>query len=349
MPSAIIEVRTYIDKPLRTVELPLVTTQVAPDGSWIVDLPVLSRDEEHRVSVTQILYRDAEREDLALVSDMEVHNLVPVPPFDESLVVERTFTVLESVGQFTITIAVSPLPMPGESVFVPIETLQRNNTAAGGVDFRFDFGELEFTAETATQAVIIIIENDDIFEIDETFTLLLSIREGTVAEADRRFATDVLVVIEDDDTASVTFGATSYTVEQTEGGSTLDFTIGIPRESIGVSTGDLILNVSTRELEGGARAGQDYTPLDETVILNVNNNEQTLSLNILDDSVVEERERLVLVISSPDNRIGDVDTGLVAEAIVTIEPHISTHLFECEDPQGFLGEHAELISGSMLR
>ncbi|WP_419927282.1 cadherin-like beta sandwich domain-containing protein [Candidatus Poriferisocius sp.] len=147
-------------------------------------------------------------------------------------------------------------------------------------------------AGDTTATIAVAITDDDIDEINESFTVeLFSPTNATVDPG----ASSAEVIIVDDDAApevSVTAGAAV-----TEGAKAT-FTLTMSRES----SLDVTVQVSTSAPDAGheATAGDDYTPLvDHAVVIPQYQTTETFTVSTLDDSIDEQAEAFKVAIEIP--------------------------------------------------
>ena len=206
-----------------------------------------------------------------------------------------TFTV-ENVtvneGDGTATFSVS-LDNPIDTN-VTVDVNYSNVTATGsplgtGADFDNGQDSVTFTAgSTTSMSVIVAISDDGLVEATETFTAALSsptaLGDRTIALSDTGTGT-----ITDNDSATVSIAGTTngdeagpvnglFTVTQTAASST-----------------DTVLSYS---VTGTSSSGDDFTALSGTVTISAGDTTATISVPVIDDSLVEATETVVVTLDS---------------------------------------------------
>ena len=162
---------------------------------------------------------------------------------------------------------------------------------AGNVRFAGTAGE--------TQTVSVRINGDQVVELDESFSLVLSNVAANGREVDVVLADDTgLAAIENDDAATVTIEA-SEVIAEAGGVAELAVTLSHPV--------DVAVSVDADDVEGTAKVSgidaseSDYADVDES--LNFSNAsgsalQFTVSVNVSDDGIVELDEAMQVVLSS---------------------------------------------------
>ena len=162
---------------------------------------------------------------------------------------------------------------------------------AGNVRFAGTAGE--------TQTVSVRINGDQVVELDESFSLVLSNVAANGREVDVVLADDTgLAAIENDDAATVTIEA-SEVIAEAGGVAELTVTLSHPV--------DVAVSVDADDVEGTAKVSgidaseSDYADVDES--LNFSNAsgsalQFTVSVNVSDDGIVELDEAMQVVLSS---------------------------------------------------
>ena len=218
-------------------------------------------------------------------------------------------TVHEGAGTVAVTVQLSI--SPSVPITVPVRTT--NGTATSGADY---------TALTTTNAVFasgaigaglmqtvsIPIADDDLDELDETFTVDFgalpdSVSAGTLAA--------VTVTITDDDVPAVSF--TAETASVSEGAGTATVTVQLSTSP----SGQITIPVMTTD--GVALADEDYTALAQDIVYAAGASGadlmQTISIPITDDGLDESHEPFTVAFGTlPDS----VSAGMPAAVTITI-------------------------------
>lgn len=184
-------------------------------------------------------------------------------------------------------------------------------SAAGSVSFQ--------PGETEKQIQIDLID-DDLYEGNETFQLLISaVSEGaTIAEP----ATTTVTILDDDpdaQTVSIRLDAVSYDVGEAAGKATLAV----------IRSGDIEApaSVKYKTLDGSAKKRADYREIAGTLTFAAGVTRRTISIEILDDGLYEAESSFTLLLSDAS---GNATITTPSAAIVRIMdddalPFVSIH------------------------
>ncbi|MCL5097863.1 MAG: hypothetical protein M1608_10140, partial [Candidatus Omnitrophica bacterium] len=110
----------------------------------------------------------------------------------------------------------------------------------------------------------------------------------------------------------LSFGASAYTIDENGGNAVINVTRS------GSTAGRITVDYATREQTNGApaQAGVDYQARNGTLTFDTGQTNKTFSVPIIDDTVVEPDETLMLVLSSP--RGNGALLGSISNATLTI-------------------------------
>jgi hypothetical protein len=196
----------------------------------------------------------------------------------------------------------APEGTPTHTVFVEL-SVGAGNTLDGGVtvsvtaipdtattpaDFTLVTNEITFLdgAVDSTLPVTIDIENDTIFEGNETFTLELDIVTGTAALGQ---STHIVTILDNDSPPSLSVNSPSAVEE----GDPITFTVTMSNPSSSTVT----VNYATAN--GSAAAPGDYTAVSGTLTFTAGETSKPVVVNTINDNVFEGTETFTLVLSSP--------------------------------------------------
>ena len=236
---------------------------------------------------------------------------VAVTVLDNDSTLELTVnsaTVVESVGSVTFT--VSRTGFLSTTVTLPFSTL--NGSATAGADFTATTNVLTFATNVSSQQIIVPIVNDTVVESTEAFTLQLYTPGGEASLGTRTLAT---ITITDDD-STLQFSAATAAVAESTGSITLT----VDRAGDANST----VAVQFTTANGSAFAGQDYTATNGTLTFGTNVISRTISVTILNDTVVEPDETFSVGLSGAT---GESSVGANGTNVVTIVNDDSTLQF----------------------
>ncbi len=201
-------------------------------------------------------------------------------------------------------VAKIPVTFSGDDLTVEtkIDFAVTAGTATDGEDFTAVSGTLTFAPGEKTQFIEVPILDDDIEEESETFVVTISNPTGF---AIGNPATAEITIV--DDEGSATISLASSIIQGDESADSIPVEIKLDRP-LGFDT-----SVNVKTSDGSAKAGQDYTGIDETVVIAKGESSVIVNIPILPDTIYERNEDLTLVLSDPQN----ADLGQ-AEALVKI-------------------------------
>ncbi|CAB3981091.1 tandem-95 repeat, partial [Paramuricea clavata] len=224
---------------------------------------------------------------------------------------------------------------------VTVRVQSINLNAESGSDYTAVDTEVTFQTSESTKSVPVLITNDNLIEIDEQFILRLSSDDNNVIINDN----EMRITIVDNDVAAIRFEQSSYTVNEANDNVTLHIlltgNLGIPVSA------EVQLNAQT------ADDGTDFTiPITRTVTFSPGSNRADITINIIDDDIVEATETFFadlagigpkVILGSPRRTtvfIQDNDNALVRFLISTRNVN---------EDAGFLNMTIELITVNPLQ
>jgi hypothetical protein len=192
-----------------------------------------------------------------------------------------TYFVNESAG--TVTLTVQRTGGTAGGVLVDFTTV--NGAAIGGIDGAGDFGNksgtLTFNAGNTSATISIAINQDDLSEGNEAFTVQLSNPRGGATLGSPATAT---VTIMDDDSSIVQFSG--------------NFIGNYPEVvRIGTITNEAFVDFDS--IDGTAQGGSDYTPTRGTLTFKANTRTTTIPLVIANDIFAEGFETFTYLLRNP--------------------------------------------------
>ncbi len=199
-----------------------------------------------------------------------------------------SYSVSESGGSAAVVVTLSTQ----SALTVTVDYATQDLSAKAGLDYTAMSGTLEFAPGTTSQTVNIPIQSDALDEIDETFNVLLSNPNNATLGST---ATTSVQIVDNDDPPTVQFSAASYSANEGAGTATVTVTLSAP-------SGRLV-SVDVKSSDGTAKAGSDYTAVDETVTFSPGQTAVTLTVNLTDDALDEDDETLTLTLSNADDAV----------------------------------------------
>ena len=214
-------------------------------------------------------------------------------------------TALESAGQIEFIVSLNTLFPGNKAVSFNYETTEIAGGASAGTDYTsvvagratIDGGEL-------TTSILIDISNDTLAEDAETFYLEISSPQPNI-QITRARAT---ATIENDDLPSLSItNATAL-----EGAGQIEFIVSLNA----LFPGSNLVSFDYRTIDDSAIAGTDYTSKTGRATIGIGELTTSITIEINDDSEIEDNKTFYLEISNPHNATIDKNR---ARATATIE------------------------------
>lgn len=197
----------------------------------------------------------------------------------------ETSTVAENAGTAVITVIRSGAT---DRVAV-VSYATANASATAGSDYTSSSGSLEFGPGVTERTITVPINDDLAFEGHESFTVTLS-NPGTGVQLGSPGAHTVTIQNDDEEPIIVRFAAATSQVS--EGGPA---SITVVREGGAAGT----VSVSFAMPGSTATAGEDYVATSGTLTFGPGVTAQTISVSIIDDSMMETTETIRITLSNP--------------------------------------------------
>jgi parallel beta-helix repeat protein/predicted outer membrane repeat protein len=223
-----------------------------------------------------------------------------------------TYCVAEDGGQATITVTRNN----NTNGAVSIEYATSNDTATAGNDYTQTSGTINWEdGDNAEKTFTVNITDDSEIENDETIIISLGNPTG---DAEIGAPDTAVVTIKDNDPVTLQFSSTTYSV--TEDGGQATITVTRNNNTNGA------VSVEYATSDDTAIAGNDYTQTSGTIHwADGDNAEKTFTVDITDDSIIEDDETFIVSLSNPT---GDAEIGSPDTAVVTIKDNAPT-AFNC--------------------
>jgi len=223
-----------------------------------------------------------------------------------------TYTASENDGGIIIIVSRTD----GSDGVVTVLYSTANGTATAGSDYTITNGTLTFGNGVTSQTFNVPIVEDTLFESNETVLLSLSNPTGGVTIGNPNIA--VLTITDNDPSPTnpgnypaqpgwIQFSAATYTVAESENSASITVTRS------GGSDGMVTALYSTAN--GTATVGLDYTAVSGTLTFSNGVTSQTFSFPIMDDTLFEGDETVLLSLSNPT---GGATIGATNTAVLTI-------------------------------
>jgi len=153
-------------------------------------------------------------------------------------------------------------------------------------------GTLTFLPGQVRQTITIPVINNTLDEPEKTFAVTLAGASGATLGTP---ATATVTIRNDDKAGVVRFRRSAYSVVEGPSGTTRSLAVELLR-TWGVASG-VTVDVATQD--GSATAGEDYTPVSQTVTFEAGQRVATLMVEVLGDAVPEGNESLTLTLVNP--------------------------------------------------
>ena len=182
-----------------------------------------------------------------------------------------------SSGLVPLVVMVQLSTSPADDITIPVMTMDGTAIAGASADYRALTENVVFAGGASgaalTQMVSIAVLNDDLVELDETFTVAFgTLPSGWEAGAHPT----VTVTIVNDDTASVGVGSANRSVDE---GDEITLAVGTTRLSA------VDLTISIMYTDGTAEAGTHYTPAATSVTILAGDRDVQWTLSTIEDDV----------------------------------------------------------------
>ncbi len=215
--------------------------------------------------------------------------------------IKTNYSASEGATNFYVNI----IRTGGKASGVSVDYFTTSGTATSDVDYGNVNNTLTFAAGETNKVIAIPIIQDTLVEGNESFTLTLANPQGGATLTTNNVAT--LTILDDENSVSLS----NATVTVSEGIGNVVVTL----VRSGVLTSPVTVNFATAD--GTALAGSDYRATNGTVTIPANVNSKTISIPIINDTVVENDETFTFTISNPQG--GGAQLGGNATETITIQ------------------------------
>ena len=201
----------------------------------------------------------------------------------------------EDAGMMVFSVKLSgPSALP-----ITVDYATSDGTATAGADYTATDGSLKFIAGETERTISVLLQEDEMYEGDETFVLTLSNPEN----ADLANAAATGTIADNDAMPELTVAD----ARASEDAGVMVFSVNLN------APGALPVTVNYATSDGTATAGEDYTAADGNLSFIPGDIERTIRILLQEDEIFEGDETFSLTLSNP------VNAGLAdAEATGTI-------------------------------
>jgi len=187
-----------------------------------------------------------------------------------------------------------------------IDVQLTNGTATGGSDFNNGTQTISFGANETSKTVTVPITDDSLFEGNENLTLTLVNPSGGTNIGSQNTAN--LTIVDNDSPATVAFSQANYQVNENGTVVGVSVTINRTEDTSGTS------NIDVQLANGLAIGGSDFNSATQTISFGANETSKTVTVPIIEDSVVEGNENLTLTLANPS-----ANTNIGTQKTATLE------------------------------
>ena len=203
-------------------------------------------------------------------------------------------------GQFTVSLS-------NVSATDTIVDYSIGGTATSGTDFTALTGQVLILAGQSSATIDVSVVDDFVIESDETVELTLLSTDNAAITIDTGSSVDS-ITISDDDTGVVSIIETDTAAA--EPGDDAVFTVSLSQ----VSDVDTVVSYT---VSGTASDVTDFNSLSGTVTILAGQTMATIDISVIDDSVLEANENVIVTLTSTDNSSINID-AVANQASATI-------------------------------
>lgn len=232
----------------------------------------------------------------------------------------QTFSSNENNGSLPVTV----LREGGLTGTTTVNYTTVDGTATAGTDYAASVGTLSFAPGESSKTINIPIINDNVFEGNETLSLVLSNPGGGQVEL-LDPTTAALTIIDNETQPLISTPNLVVNEPRIIGTTTALFTLQMSN----ATTQTVTVNYSTSN--GTATAGSDYVPTGGTLTFAPLETTKTIAVNILaDQNYTEPNEYFFLSLNNAVN--AGVNTSFVVTTIINYNPQTARHAsFDFDD------------------
>ena len=190
-----------------------------------------------------------------------------------------------------------------------VDYLTQSMTALEGEDYTAIVNTLNFAAGEQTKTILIPLIGDTITEASETFRVQLENPQGVLLDSRASSATGTVL---DDDVAEIFFSDINPQI--IEGNPGDGYTVDLRVELSSPSTQTVTVNYSL--LADSARSGVDYGGTSGTLTFQPGITNQTFSIPVVGDRMVEPDETFFIQLASAKNATVNSSTGKATVSIL---------------------------------
>ncbi|MDX1950577.1 MAG: Calx-beta domain-containing protein [Verrucomicrobiota bacterium] len=217
-----------------------------------------------------------------------------------------SLTKAETAGSFTLAVTRTG----GVAAAASVRYSATNGSATASTDFTVATGVLTFAAGETNKLITVTIVNDTAVETNETFTIGLSSPTGDATIGSANVAT---ITITSDD-SRLSFEEDSISVDEDDGNASLV----INRTGATNTT-----NTVTYTFKTGSATSADFTGAAGVLTFSPGDTNKTITIPIINDTLVESNEAFTLTISKPTGGALLSGTNIATITIVETDSGVS--------------------------
>ena len=218
-------------------------------------------------------------------------------------------------GQFTVSI-----DNPSDTDLVVFYDVAGDATA--GSDYTALTGSVTITAGQTTATINLATLDDSLVELSESVVITLTGTNDADVSVDTS-SSQATVTISDDDSSLVSVLANDNTAsEPSDDGQ---FTVSLSE----LSTTDTLVSYA---VSGTATAGDDFVSLVGTVLISAGTSSATIDVDVLDQSLLENDETVIVTLLSTDNSVIDIDNTADTATVTIADDDMATVAVSVSDP-----------------
>lgn len=198
---------------------------------------------------------------------------------------QSAVTVAETMASLNVNVTLST---PAQNT-VTVTVSSVNGTATAGQDFVAVNQVLAFAPQETLSTFSVTLLNDNIYELDEVFTLTLSNATNALISSFQQ--TQTVTIQSEEAPPSVQFSSPILAFAENAGAVTIAVTLSRPSA--------LTAQVNYATSNGTAVAGVDYQSASGTLTFAPLDTSETILVPLIDDSVAEDYKNLFLTLRNP--------------------------------------------------
>lgn len=217
-----------------------------------------------------------------------------------------------SVNEDANTVTLTVNRTGGSDGAVTVDFTTADGSANAGSDYVATSGTLNFADGVTSQTITVSINDDDLDENNETFTVTISNPTGGADLGNATVST--VSIIDNDEFLPGTLSISPVSASVNEAGSSITLTVS----RSGGSDGAVSVDFATADVT--ATAGADYVATSGTLNFADGQTTQTITVNISDDSDDEPNETFTVTLS---NATGGAGLGAAVSTVTIIDDEVN--------------------------